>query len=114
MLLIAFLAKISPSFSLEVAKDAGNDIFLSQRCNLLPCLCLSTGVTPAVVAAQAAREVAVRADGNKSYLGLSDVSELSLVCVLGAGDKKDNVRAQFGAQELQLYWITALDGPLGA
>lgn len=59
------------------------------------------GVAPTVVAAQAAQEVTVRGDGNKSSFGLSGVSELSLVCVLGAQDKKD--RSQFGAQELYLY-----------
>lgn len=43
----------------------------------------------AVVAVQAAQEAALRGDGNKGYLGLSDVSELSLVCLLGAEHKKD-------------------------
>lgn len=62
--------------------------FFFQRLNL-PCLCLTTGVASAAVAAQAAEEVALRGDGNKSYLGLRDVSELSLVCVLGAEHKED-------------------------
>lgn len=53
------------------------------------CVCLSTGVASAVFAAQAAQEVALRVDENKGYLGLSDVSELSLVCLLGAEHKKD-------------------------
>lgn len=50
---------------------------------------------------------------NHSF-GLSDVSELSLVCVLTAEDKKDSVRSQLGAQEIHLYWISTLEGPLDA
>lgn len=64
---------------------------------MLPCLCLTTGVAPTVVAAQAAQEVAVRGDGNKSYLGLSDVSEL------WQRTRRTGVRSQSGAQELHLY-----------
>lgn len=40
--------------------------FFSQRLNL-PCLCLTTGVASAAVAAQAAQEVALGGDGNKSW-----------------------------------------------
>lgn len=39
------------------------------------------------VAVQAAQEVALRGDGNKSYLGLSDVSELGL-CARDRGQEE--------------------------
>lgn len=55
---------------------------------MLPRLCLTTRQAT-VVAAQAAQEAALRADGKKNYLGLGDVSDLSLVCVLGSEDKND-------------------------
>lgn len=49
------------------------------------------------LAAQAAQEAAMRGDGSKSYLGLSDVSEL------WQRTRRTGVRSQFGAQELHLY-----------
>lgn len=59
-------------------------------------------MAPAVVAARADQEVALRGDGKKSYPGLSGVSELSLVCVLGQRTGMTSVRSQPGAQELHL------------
>ena len=55
---------------------------------MLPCFRLTTGMAPTVVAAKAAQEVAVRGDGDESSLGLSDASELSLICVLGRAGRE--------------------------
>lgn len=55
---------------------------------MLLCFCLTTGMAPTVVAAEAAQEVTVRGEGDESSLGLSDASELSLICVLGRAGRE--------------------------
>lgn len=42
------------------------------------------------------------------------MSQFSLFCVLTAEGKKDSVGSQLGAQEIHLYWISTLEGPLDA
>lgn len=58
---------------------------------MLPCFCLTTGMAPTVVAAEAAQEVTMRGEGDESSLELSDASELSLICVLRRAGREGQV-----------------------